>query len=68
MVGSLVLFMVALPVYVGATLVREAITEPGRHESVNQSTVSWKRVGVGLYLALGTLLAAAAFYVLCKSL
>jgi hypothetical protein len=68
MVGSIVFFIIALPVYVAATLAWNKVVEPDRDEPSGGIVLSWKRVGVGLYVALGIILAAGGFYVLVKSL
>lgn len=68
MVGSILFFIVAIPICVTATLAWETLVEPGRDEPSVRTVLSWKRVGVGLYVAVGTIAVAGGFYVLVKGL
>ena len=67
-VGSILFFIIALPIYAAATLAWEKVVEPDRDEPSVGTVFSWKRLGLGLYVALGTILVAGGFYALVKGL
>ena len=42
------------------------VVEPDRDDPSLGIVFSWKRLGVGLYVALGTILVAGCFYLMLK--
>lgn len=66
LVGSMLFYIVAVPIYVAATFAWETVVEPDRDETSVRTLLSWKRVGVGLYVAVGTIMVASGIYVLVK--
>lgn len=61
-IGWIVFVVIGIPLYLLATFFWEKVfsSEPG--EQLASPTFSWKRVGTGLFVALGTLLVASGLY------
>jgi hypothetical protein len=61
-IGWIVFVVIGLPVYFLAAVLWEKvfISEPG--EQLASPTFSWRRVGAGLFVAIGTLLVASGLY------
>lgn len=65
-VGWILFILIGLPVYVAATLIWEKAFLPDREEPSVGAAISWKRVGAGLFVALGTIFVASGVYFLVK--
>lgn len=67
-VGSSLFFIVAIPIYVASTLAWERVVEPDRDELSVGTSFSWKRIVVGVYVAIGTIVIAVGVYAFIKGL
>lgn|GEM_PF-6873569 len=68
LVGWIAFVIIGLPVYLLATYILEKALLSERRVSLAGPTFSWRRVGSGLFVALGTLLVAAIVYFSVKAL
>jgi hypothetical protein len=61
-IGWIMFIVIVLPVYFLAAFLWEKVFFSGPGEKLASLTLSWRHVGIGLFVALGTLLITSGLY------